>query len=275
MKAAKQARKLKATRSTHLWRFAAGVCLWAFIFASVAPAQQLLKPEQYQTIRENASGELPYADFERIVQFPGFSPSPGADQVAEYLAADLRASGLTGVTIEHFSADGEKYFWAFRSEPSWEVKQAQLWLERPTRQLLADYKVYKGSIARFSRSASVSGELIDVGAGTHAEDYTGRNVEGKIVLASGSASVVMRMAVWERKALGIVFYRTDDSIEHPGLISSLQIGPWEGPHGEKPTFAFSLSYREGKNLQNRLLSGEHVLLHADVDAETGPELIPK
>ena len=85
-----------------------------------------------------------------------------------------------------------------------------------SRELLADYKVYKGSIARFSRSASVSVELIDVGAGTHAEDYTGRNVEGKIVLASGSASAVMRMAVWERKALGIVFYRTDDAIEHPG-----------------------------------------------------------
>jgi aminopeptidase YwaD len=275
MKAAKKIKALETTQLICGWRFAAALCVWGFVFLSAAPAQQLLKPEQYQAIRENASGELPYADFERIVQFPGFSPSPGADQVAEYLAAELRSSGLTGVTVEHFSADGEKYFYAFRSEPSWEVKKAQLWLEQPTRELLADYKVYKGSVARFSRSGSVSGDLIDVGAGTRAEDYAGRAVEGKIVLASGSASVVMRLAVWERKALGVVFYRTEDSIEHPGLISSLQIGPWEGPHGEKPTFAFSLSYREGKALQNRLIGGEHVALHADVDAQTGPGAYPE
>jgi aminopeptidase YwaD len=275
MKAAKKIKALETTQLICGWRFAAALCVWGFVFLSAAPAQQLLKPEQYQAIRENASGELPYADFERIVQFPGFSPSPGADQVAEYLAAELRSSGLTGVTVEHFSADGEKYFYAFRSEPSWEVKKAQLWLEQPTRELLADYKVYKGSVARFSRSGSVSGDLIDVGAGTRAEDYAGRAVEGKIVLASGSASVVMRLAVWERKALGVVFYRTEDSIEHPGLISSLQIGPWEGPHGEKPTFAFSLSYREGKALQNRLIGGAHVALHADVDAQTGPGAYPE
>lgn len=257
------------------WRLAAGFCLWALLLSSATPAQQLLKSEQYRAIRDNASGELPYADFQRIVQFPGFSPSPGAEQVAEYLANDLRASGLKGVTVEHFAADGEKYFWAFRSEPSWDVKKAQLWLEQPSRELLADYKVYKGSIARFSQPASVSADLIDVGAGTRAEDYSGRAVEGKIVLASGSASVVMRMAVWERKAAGIVFYRTDDAVEHPGLISSLQIGPWTGPHGEKPTFAFSLSNREGMRLRNRLIAGEHVVVRAEVDAETGPGAYPE
>jgi hypothetical protein len=257
------------------WRFTAGFGLWALLLSSALPAQQLIKPEQYRAIRDNSSGELPYADFERIVQFPGFSPSPGAEQVAEYLASELRTIGLNGVTVEHFAADGEKYFWAFRSEASWDVKKAQLWLEQPNRQLLADYKVYKGSIARFSRSASVSAELIDVGAGTHAEDYAGRAVEGKIVLVSGSASMAMRLAVWERRALGVVFYRTDDAVEHPGLISSLQIGPWEGPHGEKPTFAFSLSNREGMNLRNRLAAGEHVVVHADVDAETGPGAYPE
>jgi len=265
----------RGTRRPRPWRFAAGVGVCALLLASAAQAQQLLKPEQYRAIRDNASGELPYADFERIVQFPGFSPSPGAEQVAEYLSNELRAIGLTGVTVEHFAADGEKYFWAFRSEPSWDAKKAQLWLEQPNRQLLADYKVYKGSIARFSRSASVSAELIDVGAGTHAEDYAGRAVEGKIVLVSGSASMAMRLAVWERKALGVVFYRMDDAVEHPGLISSLQIGPWEGPHGEKPTFAFSLSYREGINLRNRLSAGEHVVVRAEVDAETGPGTYPE
>lgn len=245
------------------------------ILASTAQAQQLLKPEYYKTIRDNASGELPYADFKQIVQFPGFSPSPGAEQVAEYLSTQARSFGLSDVTVEHFTADGDRYVWAFRSEPSWSVNKAELWLEQPERQLLSDYKVYKGVIGRFSRSASVSAEVVDVGAGTKPEDYSSRSVEGKIVLASGNVSAVTRMAIWEHKAVGILDYRTEDAIDHPDLMSSLQLAPWKGPHGEEPGFAFSLSYRQGMDLKSRIAAGEHVVVHAEVDAETRAGAYPE
>ena len=247
----------------------------ALLFVGSAQAQQLLKPESYRVIRESSSGELPYADFKRIVQFPGFSPSPGAERVAEYLATSARSFGLAGVTIEHFPADGKKYYWAFRTEPSWSVQKAQLWLEKPDRELLADYDFFKGSIARFSRTASATAELVDVGVGSRPEDYVGRSVEGKIVLASGNPSIVTRLAVWQNKALGIVCYRTENAVAYPNLISSLGIAPWEGPHGEKPTFVFSLSYRAGMDLRNRLATGERVVVHAEVNAETSPGAYPE
>ncbi|HXF13455.1 MAG TPA: M28 family peptidase [Terriglobales bacterium] len=247
--------------------------------STVVEAQQLLKQQTYQTIRDASSGELPYADFKHIIQFPGFSPSPGADQVANYLASQARSFGLADVNIEHFPANGQNYFWAFRANPSWEVRKGQLWLETPERELLADYQTYKGSLARFSQTTSASAELVDVGAGTSDQDYAGKTVAGKIVLASGSLPQVMRKAVWEKQALGVVDYRTTDAVDHPDLISSLQITPWIGPHGEKPTFAFSLSYREGKALDERLAEGEHLTVHAEVEAATGagayPEVIAK
>src|ERR1700683_4394246 len=270
----------ESTRHNHATPFKILALLCTFLFAlTLLPgpthAQQLLKPEYYKIIRDNASGELPYADFKQIVQFPGFSPSPGAEQVAGYLAAQARSFGMSDVTIEHFTADGDRSVWAFRSEPSWSVNKAELWLEQPERQLLADYKVYKGVIGRFSRSASVSAEVVDVGAGTKPEDYAGRSVEGKVVLASGNVSAVTRMAIWEHKAIGILDYRTEDAIDHPDLISSLQLAPWKGPHGEEPGFSFSLSYRQGMDLKSRLAASEHVVVHAEVDAETRAGAYPE
>jgi aminopeptidase YwaD len=258
-----------------MWTSRIAFILTLLFLGSPAGAQQLLNPKYYRIIRDNSSGELPYADFKRIVQFPGFFPSPGADQVADYLATQARSFGMSDVTIEHYAADGERYVWAFRTEPSWSVAKAQLWLEEPERQLLSDYKVYRGVIGRFSRSASVSGELVDVGAGNRPEDYEGRSVEGKIVLASGGVSAVTRLAVWQHKALGILDYRTEDAINHPDLISSLQLAPWEGPQKEQPTFAFSLSYRQGMDLRNRLADGERVVVRAEVDAETKAGAYPE
>ena len=240
-----------------------------------AGAQQLLAPEHYKTIRENSSGERPYADFQRIVQFSGYSPSAGADQVANYLAEQAKSSGLSNVQIERYSSDGKSYYWAFRKEPYWEGKKGELWLVSPEHELLADFKVYKSHLGRYSQSGSITANLVDVGEGTEEKDYSGRSVEGNVVLANGAASRVMRLAVWERKAAGVIFYRTEDAVDHPDLIGTVQLVPWVGPHGEAPTFAFSLSYRVGSELKRRLGRGEKLSVHAEVDVDTGPGEYPE
>src|SRR5258708_21455058 len=51
-----------------------GVAVFLFIGELTARAQQLLNPDQYRIIRENSSGERPFADFKRIVRFSGYSP---------------------------------------------------------------------------------------------------------------------------------------------------------------------------------------------------------
>jgi len=239
-----------------------------------AYGQQLLAPQYYNAIREGSSGELPFADFKRIVQFSGYSPSAGADQVANYLSTEAKSIGLSNVEIERFSSDGKSYVWAFHSEPYWEARKAQLWLVKPERELLADFKVYKSYLGRNTRTGSATAELVDVGSGLDEKDYEKHAVEGKVVLASGSASRVMRLAVWERKAAGVIFYRTEDAMEYPDLIGTVQLVPWFCPHGEVPTFAFSIPFRTGQQLKSRLASGEKLTVTADVDVETGPGEYP-
>jgi aminopeptidase YwaD len=239
------------------------------LLALPAFAGEFLAPKAYQVIRANASGERPIGDFRRLAQFSGYAPSAGADGIANYLAAQAKEFGMANVVIERFPSDGRQYIWAFRSEPYWEARRAELWLEKPERTLLASFAAHRVYLARLSRNTNVSAELVDVGTGTRPEEYVGKDVSGKIVLASGPLSPVLRQAIWERKALGAVLYRTMDAADYPDLVGIQEPKPWEGPHGEQTTFAFSLSNRSGEELRRRLATGEHLLVHAEVEADSG------
>jgi aminopeptidase YwaD len=247
--------------------------LAAFLFSLVmvngASAQGLLSRDAYRLIKENASGELPFAEFRNIVRFSGYAPSPGSDQVAEYLAGRANAMGMANVQTEKYPADGKTYSWAFKTEPSWEGREAELWMVEPNAELLASFASSKTVLARQSRDADVTAALVDVGEGTHAQDYDGKNVDGRLVLATGLLTAVTRQAVWERKAAGVVYYRTAAAMDYPDLFGSLEFAPWYGPHGENPPFAFSLSYRVGDALRARLAAGEKLLLRAHVRADSG------
>src|SRR5258706_555448 len=133
-----------------------GVAVFLFIGELTARAQQLLNPDQYRIIRENSSGERPFADFKRIVRFSGYSPAHGADEVANYLAREAKSMGLTNVAIERYPSDGKSYYWAFHTEPLWEAQKGELWLVNPEKELLADFNVFKSHLGRYSRTGSVN-----------------------------------------------------------------------------------------------------------------------
>ena len=60
---------------------------------------------------------------------------------------------------------------------------------------------------------------IDVGSGTSAKDYEGKDVKGKVVLASGYAGVVVREAAVARGAAGAVIYPgANDRPDHPDMV---------------------------------------------------------
>jgi hypothetical protein len=111
------------------------------------------------------------------------------------------------------------------------------------------------SIADYSRTADVTAELVDVGAGDRSADYEGRNVRGRIVLANGSLTAVMDQAVWKRGASGILAWsstRTNALADAPDQIAWQRVPERDGPNGEKTTFAFVLSVRDGKALSDRM-----------------------
>jgi hypothetical protein len=245
--------------------------LCAIAGRGTAQTTVLLADQYFRAIRAESSGELPLVDFRTIEnRFTGFTPSKGGDQIAEYLASRMREIGLEDVAIEGFPADGKTFFWTFLTEPAWEPEAGTLVMVEPRTERLADYDVYRVVLGRFSSSADLTAELVDVGAGLTAADYEGKDVRGKIVLASGESGAVHAQAVWNRGAAGLLWYRTVDTLEFPYLISNAAILPWFGPHGERAGFAFSVSYAKAMELRDLLRRGERIRLHAIVKATTGP-----
>ncbi len=231
---------------------------WAF-----GQTSPLIDDALFQSLIEETSGEAGLRHFDALLAFSGWSPSQGADQTAAYIARAGVRSGLTQVRIDHFPSDGERYFWAFRTEPWWEGSQGRLTLSGG--EVLADFTAYRGHLARFSTSAALTAEVMDAGSGTSPSDYADQDVNGKLVLASGPLGRVHALAVWTYGAAGVISYRTRSA--QPQLVSALQIEPWKGPKGEAPGFAFSVSYEVALRLQEMIKSGG-VTVRAHVEAET-------
>jgi len=227
-----------------------------------------LSAETLQAFIEEASGELARNHFRRLKLMGGYAPSPQFREIADYMREQADAVGLEGVELEEFPSDGERYYWAFHTEPSWDAREGSLWQVAPRVKRLADFAVTPGTLARFSRSVEAEAELVYVGAGRSAEDYEGKDVEGKVVLATGPVGAVHAAAVYKRGALGVVTFRAD-GFDSPDLVPSGELAPWRGPDRSPSSFGFGLSYRQGQELLSELERGE-VRVRVKIDADVGP-----
>ncbi|MFQ5724451.1 MAG: DUF4910 domain-containing protein, partial [Terriglobia bacterium] len=115
-----------------------------------------------------------------------------------------------------------------------------------------------------------SGEVVAVGRGTEDADYEGKDVRGKVVLATGYAAQVHRLAVIQRGALGVLIYpAASDRPEHPHMVR--YNGLWlKAEEADQAGFGFQLSRRQGERLLAALASGQRVRISAKVDAELHP-----
>lgn len=250
------------------------VCLAiaALVVAPAVPAQDLslLDSSQTRLILQEVSGDAAYEHIRFMTRF--HRPRGGSDnlwRVAQYYEEKAREYGLTDVRLIKQSS----------TTLPWNAKFADLWIVNPSPERIASTIQSPLHLADYSRAADVIGELVDVGAGG-AADYEGKDLAGKVVLTHGSIGAVMREAVWERGALGIVWY--PDPLGTMGVASAAGFSrpdqlrwvsvPREGPDGREPTFAFALSVRQGVQLSRRLAqSREPIVVHAVVDAAVGSQ----
>ena len=168
----------------------------------------------------------------------------------------------------------------------WEVRKAELWMLAPVTRKLADFRAVKSSLAAFSRSAHVMAELIDVGTGESDANYAGFDIAGKIVLASGKLEAVMRKAVWQFGALGVLSYHENSTADRgrSHSVQSWQTVPISDGNGKTGTFAFHIPAETALALKHLLASESEsatlgrqkvrqqqtkVLLRADIDASVG------
>src|SRR5437879_4471648 len=130
-------------------------------------------------------------------------------------------------------------------------------------------------IARFHRqrgsqgvhsAADVTAELVDVGEGTKESDYAVKDVKGKIVLVSAQPGAVQDLAVGKFGAVGMVSYAQNQKTAWWGEDENLiRWGHLETFSANK-TFAFMVSLKTARGLQERLAHGEEIRLRAVVKA---------
>lgn len=196
--------------------------------------------------------------------------SPGFAAAAEMVRSRLAAAGLADAAIERFPADGQTRYAHFRSYLGWDPKEASLDEVSPRIRPIARFPDLSVALADYSQDADVTAELVDVGGGTAPADYAGKDVKGRLVLASGALPLVHRRAVEERGAAGFLSdfpnQRTAWSGDDRDLVRWGHLSPYQ----TRNTFAFMLSPRQSQELRARLAAGEKITLHARVRARMVP-----
>jgi len=230
-------------------------------------------------IKQELSGENAKSYIAEITRFHRIQASTMFHQAAQHVQNTLLNIGLKNAKIEQFESDGAKKYWTHISPMGWEVKNAELKLTEPEERLIARYQDTPTCLHTYSNATppeGVTAELIDVGKGTKPEDYEGKDVKGKIVLATGRAKQVHEQAVYKRGAAGVItdtlaYEQTNvrESIDIPDAHSYQSIWPTK-EDADKVTFGFSLSKRQGNHLRELLKTKKSVKLNAKVEAKLFP-----
>jgi hypothetical protein len=196
--------------------------------------------------------------------------SSGYSRAAEYIAAKAKEYGLDQVQIERFPADGEKTYHTLKSAIGWEAQSAELWETEPNKVKIADWEEMRVALADYSQSATATTTLVDVGVGTSAKDYEGKEIMGRIVLAGGGVAAVHKQACEERGAAGILSYQQNQVTGWSGDYADNVRWGHLSPYNPNNKFAFMISLRKAHEYQSRLARGEQITLHAAVKAEMKP-----
>ena len=231
----------------------------------------LLPEKEVAAMVEEISGEAAKQNLEGLARFHRQRGSTGFHAAAELVAERLRAYGLSEVAILEFPADGKIFYGTQRARPAWDAKFAELWeIEDSGAVKLESFEAEPVVLAEDSESADVTADLIDVGGGTKESDYAGENVQGKMVLVSAQPGAVEDLAVGKFAVAGIVSYAQNQRTAWSGENQdAIRWGHLETFSANK-TFAFMVSLKTARGLEERLAKGEKITLHAVVEAGQHP-----
>ena len=193
--------------------------------------------ETFRLLNNDLSGDIAKDNLKVVTRYHRPGGSQGFHNAAQFIVEKAQEYGLEGIGLIRQESN----------QPAWSPGHSELWMVEPEEIKLADNWEVATALADHSRPADVTAELVDVGDGTTDADYEGKEVEGKLVLASGVTPLVMAEAVWKRGALGVI--SSWSSRVHPIIEGAdrVSIGLMEGFGGgeQEPTFAFMISPRTG------------------------------
>lgn len=249
------------------------LCLTGFLLAlsslSAFTQQPFLSPHQWAALLDESSGAAPYENLRYLTRLHRVPATKEFDQAAQFVLQRAREYGLADVHSEQFPIDGTKTYGLMRSYLGWTVEAASLWEVRPRHVLLADWSTDPIRLADYSHTGEIETELIDVGSGTGENDYSSKEVRGKIVLADGVLARVQELAIAKHGAVGILSDMPNQTTAWSGLDKTLV--RWGHLEARQPSgFAFMISRETAEALRDRLRHGEQIVLNANVKASVGP-----
>jgi aminopeptidase YwaD len=261
-----------ALRLARLFRLAcAFACLALVTTISLTQEREdrtLLNWDQMRAIINEASGDRAMHHVLELVPYPRvrdreeYGAGTNHFRESEVMMRFAKEYGYSNVETESFESGGR----------DWQAWQGELWEVKPNLSKIYDIHDVHISLMNNSETGDVTADLIDVGNGGRAEDYTGKDVKGKIVLGSAGGNALQRLAVFEHGAVGVMSY----SVMYPegysdiGVWSSIAGAAPQGAANSKPGFGWEVSPRVGRELAARLNRGEKITLRSVVKSETFP-----
>jgi aminopeptidase-like protein len=238
-----------------------------------------MRVELEKIVKDELSGEVAKSYVAEITRFHRIQASTMFHEAAEYVRNTLQALGFEDAKIEQFPSDGAIKYWTHITPVGWEVKGAELHLVEPEKRLITRYEDVPTCLHTYSNATSLEGvtaELVDVGEGTKPEHYKGKDVKGKMVLATGPARKIHNIAVYKYGAAGVItdtityeMKNVRESVDIPDAHAYQSVWPTKEDL-DKATFGFSLSKRQGNHLRALLKGDKPVVLRANVDAKLFP-----
>lgn len=249
------------------------MCLSGITTLAQADIRELVPATELKQIAAELSGEEAKRNLDTITLQHRMRASRQFEAATAHVLAKLESYGLDEVDRLEYAADGKTLYGTQKARLDWNVSFAELWElkreagETSRQRRLASWEAVPLSLAQDSLSGDVTTTLVDIGAGTSAEDYAGKDLRGKLVLTSSQPGSVVDRAVGELGAAGIISYapnqrsawwQEDDRLVRWGHLPSFP---------ETESFGFMISLGEARRLIKRLERGEEILIHARVDAQ--------
>ncbi len=240
--------------------------LVVFSSSFAQPTKDLLDARTRDLLRETLSGELAKEHVIQITRNHRIQGSRGYRVAAQYVLEQLRSYGYAAkdAYIESYKSDGRVKYQTWQSPSGWDISWGELRMLEPYEERIVRYPEIAMSVITYSNPGDVTAELVWVGSGTSEEDYKGKDVAGKIALATGYGGDVHRLAVLKYGAKAVVCYLDDDRAkDHPDMLQYTGMWPRTEELG-RVTFGFNLTHRQGEKLRDLLLGGKKVVVRGQV-----------
>jgi aminopeptidase YwaD len=229
--------------------------LMAVTALPAAAASHVVDQKTFDTIARELSGELAQELDRRIVEYHRIQASPMMTSVAKEVVIPAIIKAGINAQLEQFRSNGKLMYQTYLSPMGWSINEGELWLEGEAPARLCRYSDIPMCVSTYSRGGDWSGELVDVGAGTSEADYEGKDLKGKVALASGYAQNVVDLAVLKYGAVGAVIYpAANDRPDHPDMVR--YNGLWtRAEDAERTSGSFQISANQYALLKARMAKG--------------------